>query len=221
MGATKSLAKEQILEAATRLVRIHGYHRTAVDDILRESGAGKGNFYHHFHSKEELGYAILERLIALFQQRTLDPIFSDQARSPLEQVRAFLEEILATQRARNCAGGCPMGNLATELADAHEGFRQRLAGVFDLWRARLAGALARAQADGMLVPGADCRGLAGFVVASLEGAILLARVQKDIRVMETCVDELWRHLRLYTRRPLGAGEEARAPEASLAGGGSG
>jgi TetR/AcrR family transcriptional repressor of nem operon len=179
---------------------VQGYHRTALDEVLRESGAGKGNFYHYFRSKEVLGYAILDRLIQAFSDRTLEPVFGDPTRPPLEQIDAFFDAILATHRARHGIGGCPMGNLATELADSHEGFRQRLVQAFDLWRERVSGALARARADGVLLPSADPDGLARFLVAGLEGAILMTKIQKDIRVLETCVEELRRHLALY-RQP--------------------
>jgi TetR/AcrR family transcriptional repressor of nem operon len=196
---TRSPVKEQILEVATRLMAVDGYHRTTLDDVLRKSGAGKGNFYHYFRSKEDLGYAIVDRLLERLEARTLGPIFGDGGRPPLAQVEAFLDQILAAQRARNCVGGCPIGNLATELADAHEGFRRRLAGVFDRWRQCLAGALGRAQADAALTPDVEPAVLAGFLVASIEGAILLTKVQRDIRVMEHCVGELRRHLALYRR----------------------
>jgi len=194
-----SPVKEQILEVATRLMALRGYHRTSLDDVLRESGSGKGNFYHYFRSKEDLGYAILDRLLERFQARTLAPIFEDSGRDPLSQVEAFLDEILATQRARNCIGGCPMGNLATELADAHEGFRQRLAGGFDRWRQCLTASLMRAQAVGALDAAVDSEALARFLVAGIEGAILLTKVQKDIQVMEHCIAEMRRHLSLYRR----------------------
>src|SRR5207245_11721423 len=55
----------------------HGYKHTSLDDVLRESGVGKGNFYYHFKSKEELGYAILDQVIASFLAETLEPCFSD------------------------------------------------------------------------------------------------------------------------------------------------
>jgi len=203
---SRSPVKEQILEVATRLMAARGYHRTSLDDVLRESRAGKGNFYHYFRSKEDLGYAILDRVLTRFETRTLAPIFGDGARDPLDQVDAFLDEVLATQRARNCVGGCPLGNLATELADAHEGFRQRLAAGFERWRQCLAAALARAQALGAFAPDVDPAALARFLVAGIEGAILLTKVQKDIRVMEHCVAELRRHLALYRRvEPASAG----------------
>jgi TetR/AcrR family transcriptional repressor of nem operon len=197
MAARLSPVKEQILEVATRLMAVRGYHRTALDDVLRESGAGKGNFYHYFRSKEDLGYAILDRLFERVEARTLRPIFGDPERPPLDQVEAFLDQVLATQRAGNCVGGCPIGNLATELADAHEGFRQRLAGGFERWRQCLAGALQRARASGALTAEVEPDAVARFLVAGIEGAILLTKVQKDIRVMEHCVAELRRHLAFY------------------------
>jgi TetR/AcrR family transcriptional regulator, transcriptional repressor for nem operon len=199
VGTLEMSRKEQILEAATRLMAVQGYHRTALNDVLRESGAGKGNFYHYFRSKEDLGYAILDRLLERFELRTLTPIFGDAARDPLTQVETFLDEILATQRALNCIGGCPIGNLATELADAHEGFRRRLAAGFERWRQCLAGALARAQELGALALDVAPDALARFLVAGIEGAILLTKVQKDIQVMEHCVAELRRHLALRRR----------------------
>ncbi len=202
MTPARSPVKEQILEAATRLMALQGYHRTALDDVLRESGAGKGNFYHYFRSKEDLGYAIVDRLLGQLQARVLTPIFGALDAAPLTQVEAFLEQILAIQRARNGVGGCPLGNLAAELADAHEGFRQRLARAFNRWRECLGAALARAQADGALAADVDADGLARFLVAGLEGAILLTKVQKDIRIMEDCVLELRRHLALYRREPV-------------------
>ena len=210
MSLPRSPVREQILEVATRLMEVRGYHRTALEDVLRESGAGKGNFYHYFRSKEELGYAILDRLVQAFTERTLEPVFGDPTRPALEQLDAFFDAILATQRARRCIGGCPMANLATELADSHEGFRQRLVQAFDLWRERVAGALASARDDGLLLPGTDPDRLARFLVAGLEGAILMTKVQKDIRVLETCVEELRRHLALYRQpAPIAAGSGSR------------
>src|SRR6185295_3842168 len=89
-----------------------------------------------------------------------------------------------------------------ELADSHEGFRRRLCAAFDGWRERVAGALAQAQAAGTLATEVDPDNLARFLVAGLEGAILMTKIQKDIRVLETCVAELRRHLELYVREPV-------------------
>lgn len=192
--------RDAILDAATRLMHLQGYQATSLDDVLRESGVGKGNFYYHFKSKEDLGYAILDQVITSFLERTLEPCFSDPSTPRLAQIRCFLGRVLAAQRERNCVGGCAMGNLASELSDVHEGFRARLFGVFSTWRERLTGVLAEAQARGSVRP--DCRpeAVAQFLVASLEGAILMTKLTKDIAVMERCVEELERYLTLYEVR---------------------
>jgi TetR/AcrR family transcriptional repressor of nem operon len=189
--------REALLRAAARLMHLQGYQATSLDDVLRESGVGKGNFYYYFKSKEELGYAILDQIIAAFLDRTLGPCFSDPAGDPVAQIRCFLDRVLEAQRARNCVGGCPLGNLASELSDVHEGFRTRLAVVFSAWRDRLTEALEEARSRGRVT--AECRPavVAQFLVASLEGAILMTKVSKDIAVMEQCVAETKRYLDLY------------------------
>src|SRR5438132_10678158 len=112
--ATKSLkgaaTRDQILDAAARLIHLQGYHCTSVDDVLRESAVGKGNFYYYFKSKEDLGYAIIDRVVRSFVERTLDPCFSDPDANRLSQIRCFLDRFLQAQRDCNCVGGCPMGN---------------------------------------------------------------------------------------------------------------
>ena len=189
--------RDAILAAALRLMHVHGYHATSLDDVLRESGVGKGNFYYHFRSKEELGYAILDQIVAAFVESTLAPCFADPTGAPLAQIRCFLDRLEQAQRDRKCMGGCAMGNLASELSDVHEGFRKRLATVFTTWHARFAEALAEAKRRGEVVAGCEPGATARFVVASLEGAILLTKVTKDIGVMEQCVGELKRYLAAY------------------------
>ena len=196
--STKGAAtRDQILNAAARLIHVQGYQSTSLDDVLRESGVGKGNFYYYFKSKEDLGYAIIDRITQGFVERTLGPAFADTEADPVEQIHAFLDRVLEAQRQRKCVGGCVMGNLASELSDVHEGFRQRLAGIFDLWRTHLAEAVSRGQVRGRLRADMDASRVAQFLVAGLEGSILLSKVTKDITVMERCVEELKRHLTLY------------------------
>lgn len=202
VAKTEKPTRDLILDVATRLMALRGYHSTSLDDVLSESGVGKGNFYYYFRSKEELGHAILDRIVRRFVERTLDPCFSDPSMGPLDRIRCFFNRVLEMQREKNCVGGCPMGNLASELSDVHEGFRQRLADIFTVWRERVTIALRQAQMEGNLRSDCNPARLAHFLVAGLEGAILMTKLTKDIQTMETCVGELKAHLALYaTRQP--------------------
>jgi TetR/AcrR family transcriptional repressor of nem operon len=193
--------REAVIATATRLIHVHGYNATVLGDVLRESGVGKGNFYYHFKSKEDLGHAILDEIVDGFLERTLEPCFADVDAPPFGQIRCVLDRVLQAQRERNCVGGCVMGNLASELSDVHEGFRSRLATLFTAWQARLASALESARRRGELAGDTEPQTIARFLVASLEGAILLGKVSKDIRVMEQCVTELKRYLALHEVQP--------------------
>lgn len=200
---TKAIStKETLLDTAIGLICLNGYNSTSLDDILKESGVGKGNFYHYFRSKEALGYAIIDRIIQRFTGEVLEPVFQARDLPPLDRIERFFDHVVWGQRKSQCVGGCPMGNLAMELSDVHEGFRQRLAQVFYLWRMRIEEALVEAKSDGALVERANPESLSRFLIASLEGAILLTKVKKEIGVMEQCIEELRAHLDLY-RIPTG------------------
>jgi TetR/AcrR family transcriptional regulator, transcriptional repressor for nem operon len=189
--------REVLIEAATRLVHLKGYQNTSLDDVLTASGVGKGNFYHYFKSKEDLGYAILDRVVDAFLERGLEPCFADSDGSRLGQIRCFLGRIRDAQRERNCVGGCVFGNLAAELADVHEGFRARLTRLFARWRTRMTQALEEAQQRGEVTEACRPEAVGHFLVASLEGAILLTKLTKDIGVMDRCVEEMNQYLSLY------------------------
>jgi TetR/AcrR family transcriptional repressor of nem operon len=192
--------RDQILTAASHLISVKGYNHTSLDEILRVSGVGKGNFYYYFKSKEKLGFAILDLIIQRFVTGVVEPSFSDGDLTPLERVHRFLDRVLDVQKKRNCIGGCPMGNLASELSDVHEGFRQRLVQIFATWRENLGEAFRQGQADGNFRQDFDPERLAHFFVAGLEGGILMTKVTREIVVMETCVNELKAHLGLYASR---------------------
>lgn len=184
--------RDQIIQAASRLIHLGGFNSTSLDSILRESGVGKGGFYHYFSSKEELGLEILKRNFEAFSESVIDKAFRSP-KPPLQQVFDFLDLALEGMRSRSCAGGCPLGNLALEMSDSHEGFRTKLQEAFEIWRHRIEDALSMkvdTQRDRSYA-----RRLSYLIIASVEGGIMLARLHRDIGVLEICTQELKRYLR--------------------------
>ena len=90
-----------------------------------------------------------------------------------------------------------MGSMAMEMSDIHEGFRKRFQEVFEGWRIQVASALQRGKAAGQLSDDLDPTRLAQFVIAGVEGGVLLTKVKKDIKILESCFKELKKHLRMY------------------------
>lgn len=191
--------KEYIVEAASRLVHLKGFNHTSIEEILKESGVGKGNFYYYFKSKEELGYAIIENNLRRFSEEVTGKAFGHN-RDAMAQLDDFLDILLDLHRKRNCAGGCRLGNMAMEMSDIHEGFRKRFQEVFDGWGVQVATILRKAQADGQLRGHVDLPALAQFVIASVQGAILLAKVKQDVAILERCFEELKKYIWMDVER---------------------
>lgn len=191
-----SNTKDHIIEVASGLINLRGFNNTSVDAVLQASGVKKGSFYYYFKSKEDLGYAIIESHLRQFSDHVLGKAFSGK-KDALMELEDFLDIILELHRQRNCSGGCLMGNMAMEMSDIHEGFRRKFHEVFEDWRIRVAGVLQKAKISGQFNDHMDPTRLAQFVVAGVEGGILLSKVKKDIKVLENCFKELKTHIRLY------------------------
>ena len=188
--------KDHIIEVASGLINLRGFNNTSVDAVLQASGVKKGSFYYYFKSKEDLGYAIIESHLRRFSDHVLGKAFSGK-KDALMELEDFLDIILELHRQRNCSGGCLMGNMAMEMSDIHEGFRRKFQEVFEDWRIRVAGVLQKAKIFGQFNDHMDSTRLAQFVIAGVEGGILLSKVKKDIKVLENCFKELKTHIRLY------------------------
>ena len=189
--------KVQILDSAAELISERGYTQTSVDDVIRHAGlCGKSHFYHYFKSKEELGYAVLNRQFERFADRGL-AVLREPMIDPIERLFLFIDSVVALQAQRGCRGGSSFGTLASELADAHEGFRQRIEMVFERWAAQIQSLLWEVRPQ--LQEGADTARLARFIIATLEGAVLMSRVTKEIEVMENIAADLKRFIGMHLR----------------------
>jgi TetR/AcrR family transcriptional regulator, transcriptional repressor for nem operon len=184
--------RARILDAATRLIQQRGYERTSVDDVIRESGlSGKSHFYHYFKSKEALGFEVLEHQYERFAERGL-ALLREPLIDPRERLELFVDTLVALQERDGGAGASAFGGLIGELADAHEGFRRRLDQVFARWARQLESLFI--ELEPRLRDGADPSRLAHFVIAALEGGMLMARVTRDARVLRGIGNDLKRYV---------------------------
>jgi TetR/AcrR family transcriptional repressor of nem operon len=191
--------RDRILAEAARLFALKGYHDTKLEELQSAAKVTTGAFFHHFGSKEDLGFAVLDRHMGKRRQ-LLDEIErrlpAPPADDPLGQVFRRLDAIQVMVRQReHRKGGCIIGNLSTALSDTHDGFRRRLAECFDEmaleFKPHLDAAVQLA-GRGLRV---DTRALAQYIVAIIEGSIMLARTQQDKKMMTYHFDYLKEHLR--------------------------
>jgi TetR/AcrR family transcriptional regulator, transcriptional repressor for nem operon len=145
--------------------------------VLKKAGVPKGSFYHYFPSKEDFGLAVIDSFAADYE-RKLHRILDDSSGEPLQRITNYLEEGILGLTEQRCKKGCLIGNLGQELADQNERFRERIEGIFAVWRNRFAACLKEAQDRNELSAEVNAVAMADFILSGWEGALLMAKVLK-------------------------------------------
>ncbi len=182
-----------ILEAAFNEIHEHGFQAASIDNIIAHTGVTKGALYHHFPNKQALGYAVIDELIApRFAARWKVLIESND---PITIMQDYLSEAGCDEMLKQKINfGCPLNNLAQEMSPIDEGFRIRIERVFDGWRAAKIEAFKRGQAAGTVSADVDVEQIVNFLMASIEGAISLAKNAKSIELFQSCADAMSTYL---------------------------
>jgi len=187
-----------MLDSGAVLFRERGVTATAFADVLAHSGAPRGSVYHHFPGGKE---QFAEEVVA-YAGRAMSRRFSRAAEGD-DDLHAILDDAvdhwMAIVRDSDFRAGCPVAAGAVE-GGAEEGLRAAAGEAFGHWTDRLERLLA-----GRGVPADRARGVATLVLASLQGAILLARSRRTVEPIEAVRAELHAALDAATRPSDGAG----------------
>ena len=173
--------RERLLQAASREIYRSGFQSASLDTILAAAGVTKGALYYHFKSKEALGYAVVDEIIA--------PDVHGKWVYPLQGVKDPIRALIgAVQRIpvrlEDVRGGCQLNNLAQEMSPLDTGFRKRLATIFNAWRKAVASLLREGQTRGSVRRDVEPADAAGLLIAMVEGYGSLAKNAQDPKVMK-------------------------------------
>lgn len=188
--------RERIVEVAAALVAARGASGTSIDDIIAASATSKSQLYHYFTDKDALIREVIRaqtrRVIGL-QGTCLERIDS------LQGLRRWRDEVVAISMANGGAGGCPVGSLASELADGSETARHLLVEAFETWETHLERSLARIRDRGDLEAATKTSDLATGLIVALQGGLLLARTMRNSRPLEVALDMAIDNVARYAR----------------------
>ena len=197
--------RERLLQAGFREVYRSGFQSASIDTILAATNVTKGALYYHFESKEALGYAIIDEVVAnLPRDRWLLPLQRSEDRNPIDALIGIVRAI--PTRPRDIKGGCPLVNLTQEMSQLDEQFRKRLERIFHAWQEGIATALRRGQRQGTVRRDLVPEEAASFLIALVEGYEVLAKNSQDVEVWNAGIRNIVRWL-----------ESLRAPRQSRRG----
>jgi TetR/AcrR family transcriptional regulator, transcriptional repressor for nem operon len=173
--------RERLLQAASREIYRSGFQSASLDTILAIAGVTKGALYYHFKSKEELGYTVVEEVIApKVRGKWVRPLQS--GKDPIDALIGAVQRIPV--RPVDVRGGCQLNNLAQEMSPLDAGFRKRLAIIFAAWREAVASVLREGQTHGSVHRDVEPAEAAGLLIAMVEGYASLAKNAQDPKVMK-------------------------------------
>lgn len=175
--------REALLRCGMAVLTMQGISATGIDTVLKRVGVPKGSFYHYFDSKDAFGFEVLHRYAGYFA-RKLDRWLLEEGPSPLERLTRFVDDAKAGMVRHDFERGCLVGNLGQEVSTLPDGYREALEDVLRDWERRVAACLRLAADADEIPPGSDCDELASFFWVGWEGAILRARLTRDVRPME-------------------------------------
>jgi TetR/AcrR family transcriptional regulator, transcriptional repressor for nem operon len=177
-------SRERIVERAAELFAGRGISATSLDEVLAAAGAGKGQFYHYFRSRDELAAAAVGFRCAQVVSGLTEALGAVSSLAGLEQALAGY----VAGFEQSGLPGCPIGTLASEVAGRNEDARLQAAAGFDAWERLLAQALERMRQRGELRADAEPARMATGLLAILEGGMVLSQARKDIASLQVAVE---------------------------------
>jgi TetR/AcrR family transcriptional regulator, transcriptional repressor for nem operon len=175
---TSTSTRDHLIDVGLRLMRMHGYGATGLQEILQVAGVPKGSFYHHFGSKEEFTAAVVKRYATLEGEHCRE-VLGNSRQEPLKRLRRYFEDLIRTAGQSGPIPGCLIGSLSLEVAGASPLLQGSLSSSFAGWQAAVAMVLQEAVEKGDLPKSIKPEALAGFVLNSWEGALLRSQADKS------------------------------------------
>lgn len=185
--------RDRLINSARFLFWDRGFAGTSMADLLAHAQVNSGSFYHFFESKEALLRDVLEGYLHALRPMVIDPAFA-QTDKPVERIFAILEGYRGRILQTGCQYGCPLGRLALEIdpenRPAHKLIAQNFQGWIDAVRECVE------EMKDRLPRGTDREALATYVLAVMEGGVMLSRSYGSVDPFDRTVRQLRQHFDL-------------------------
>jgi TetR/AcrR family transcriptional regulator, transcriptional repressor for nem operon len=176
------VTRQTLLDAAFAEIHRNGFRAASLDAILSNVGVTKGALYHHFASKNELGYAVVDEIVRPFVEENWKS--ATEAPNMIDGAIELCRRVSSERTDMALSYGCPFNNLINEMSSVDEGFRKRLNQILQDWRQGISEAIARAQALGQVRADADPLAVSAFIISCIEGCVGMGKASQSREFLE-------------------------------------
>ncbi|MFK8105410.1 MAG: TetR/AcrR family transcriptional regulator [Saprospiraceae bacterium] len=184
--------KQEIIAKAAPIFNVYGYAGSKMQLIVAATGFQKGGIYCHFDSKLDLAKAAFLYNCSLLEKAYLKKI--NPADSPRKQLLQFFENYRNFIARPTIKGGCPIMNTATEVDDTNKEFRLLAKSALKTLSLRIEAILQAGKESGDFRATIDPQKEVNFFFATLEGAIMIAKLHHQKRSFTDTFDRLLLYL---------------------------
>jgi TetR/AcrR family transcriptional regulator, transcriptional repressor for nem operon len=190
--------RDRLIHSARYLFWDRGYAGTSMADLLAHAEVNSGSFYHFFESKEALLREVLTGYLQALRPMIVDPAFASTD-EPVERIFAILagyrERIVQT----DYRYGCPLGRLALEIDAENRPAHKLIAENFQGWITAVRECID--QLKPRLPKNTDPSALATYVLAVMEGGVMISRSYGAVEPFDRAVKQLRQHFQLLLAPP--------------------
>jgi len=163
-------SRRRILDAAERLIAVHGIEKVRLRDIAREAGVSIGKIQHYFDSRD----AVIEAMLSAASMRRVSEwaTFAADIDDPATKMVSLLEHAI-TDRER-----CTVWLATVSVASRNQQYLPDITRIYSAWRAKLTEVIDSGQRDGMFHPTAPIDEVADGIICAIDG--LMAAVAVDL-----------------------------------------
>jgi TetR/AcrR family transcriptional repressor of nem operon len=185
--------RRSIVQKAAPLFNQKGFAGTSLSDLMAATGLQKGGIYRHFSSKEDLAAEAFDYSWGRAVSKRLDGV--EDIPDAVDRLKRMITNFVEI-RAGLVPGGCPLMNTAAEADDGNAVLRARAKRALQNWTKRLSRITSEGIKRHRIHPRVQPRQLSQLIVGSLEGALLLSRLQNNdepLRAIRKHLDEFLEH----------------------------
>lgn len=167
------LTRQRIIELAAPLFNQRGFAGCSMQDLMDATGLEKGGLYRHFSTKEELAAAAFRYATGNAIKTRTEGL--EAYGHPLDQLRFVIRRFVETPSL--LPGGCPLLNTAVDADDGNPVLRKLALDAIEDWKKRLAAIVHEGISRREIRRGIDPNRIANTIVATLEGALMISRLE--------------------------------------------
>jgi TetR/AcrR family transcriptional repressor of nem operon len=191
--------RREIVRKSAPLFNQKGYEGTSLSDLMEATGLQKGGIYRHFSGKEELATEAFDYSWGKAVSGRLDGVA--EVPDCVNRLKKMIENFVEL-RAGLVPGGCPLMNTAVEADDGNAALRARAKKALQNWIVRLSKITTEGIKKQQIDHHIDPLKLSQLIIGSLEGALLISRLQNSDEPLRAIKQHLSEYLEQNVRATI-------------------